>query len=536
MGRNRHRQHLNPETALVLNRLAPVINMALRSRLGNGMEWAAGNFQTVRDLTDALGYPATIDLKDYYSAYRRFGVAKRIVEAYPEECWRKAPYVYDEEGSDSTEFEDAVKQIDKDFQFYARLRRADLVAGIGRYGVLLIGADAGENLTDPLTTASELLFLQPYREERATIKTFVTDNKDPRYGLPAIYTITTGEDPGSDQTSGVISSSQTKTVDVHWSRIIHIPDNCTESDVFGTPRLECAWNNIIDIFKVIGGSAEMFWRGAFPGIAFQMDKDAVVSDTTKTAMDEEIQKYIHGLERYLKLQGTQANQLSPQVASPADHADVQLTMLSVATKIPKRILMGSERGELASSQDESSWFKAVETRQGNFCEPVILRPVINRLVKVGLLPPPKNDEYEVEWPELEESSPKDIADTGKVVTDSLVAYADSSASQVVPKKFFLVNVLGWTPEQADQAEEELQEALDAEQAAQEAEAEGTAEEEGKPNGGMVEKEKGTATEEESEDEEDDDVENPKVNYDPSQLRDNMGRFMKKHHEENSSAK
>jgi methionyl-tRNA formyltransferase len=58
------------------------------------------------------------------------------------------------------------------------------------------------------------------------------------------------------------------------------------------------------------------------------------------------------MERYIKTQGIDIQSLSSPVANPADHVAVQLQFISGITRIPLRILTGSERGELASVQDE----------------------------------------------------------------------------------------------------------------------------------------------------------------------------------------
>src|SRR5690606_32676688 len=87
---------------------------------------------------------------------------------------------------------------------------------------------------------------------------------------------------------------------------------------------------------------------------------------------------------------------------PGPHFDVQIALISAATGIPQRILMGSERGELASSQDERNWAVQVADRQNDFAETQVLRPFVNRLIGWGILPEPTGGHYEVEWPRQDE--------------------------------------------------------------------------------------------------------------------------------------
>ena len=48
------------------------------------MDWATGSFRNMRDMVKELGYPDEIFLPEYYFAYRRHGVARRIVQTFPE--------------------------------------------------------------------------------------------------------------------------------------------------------------------------------------------------------------------------------------------------------------------------------------------------------------------------------------------------------------------------------------------------------------------------------------------------------------------
>jgi hypothetical protein len=59
--------------------------------------------------------------------------------------------------------------------------------------------------------------------------------------------------------------------------------------------------------------------------------------------------------------------------------------------------MGSERGELASSQDKLNWDERILDRRTQFAGPFVVRPFIDRLIEFGALPQPT--EYVIRWPE-----------------------------------------------------------------------------------------------------------------------------------------
>jgi hypothetical protein len=108
-----------------------------------------------------------------------------------------------------------------------------------------------------------------------------------------------------------------------------------------------------------------------------------------------MQDYMHQLSRTIYSRGADVKLLNMPVADPSNHVSVILDLIAGSTGIPKRILIGSERGELSSSQDENNFINRVEERQQNFAEPVILRKVVDRFIALGALPDPKG--YDVIW-------------------------------------------------------------------------------------------------------------------------------------------
>ncbi len=78
-------------------------------------------------------------------------------------------------------------------------------------------------------------------------------------------------------------------------------------------------------------------------------------------------------------------------------------LLSGATGIPRRILLGSEAGQLASEQDRANWAERIEERRTSFAEPVILLPFIRKMQDAEVLP--QTDDIEIEWPNAFHMSP-----------------------------------------------------------------------------------------------------------------------------------
>lgn len=236
-----------------------------------------------------------------------------------------------------------------------------------------------------------LIFLRAFDESLVQIVQYEADISNPRFGQPIMYLITLN-DP-REQHTGV--GLPLATVRVHWSRVIHLADNLGSSEIFGVPRMRPVFNRLLDLMKLYGGSAEMYWRGAFPGLSIethpQLGGDVIIdAEKTRSMME----RYENTLQRYIQLSGMTAKSLAPQVVDPTPQIDTQLQAICILIGIPLRIFMGSERGELASSQDDDTWNGRVNERQNNYLTPRVIVPFVDRLILIGVLPIPNSSEEE----------------------------------------------------------------------------------------------------------------------------------------------
>ncbi len=404
-----------------------------------------------RDMDTECGYPSAIKVSDYQAAFNRNGIGTRIVKLMPEECWSVTPEVVENEESTKSEFEKIWKELCKKFQIFNCLFNLDVLSGIGRYGVLLIGIDDGKKLieavdgidlkTGEMTSQSKhnLMYLRSFSESSLDVKAKETDVSSPRYGKPTIYRLKL------ENIEGVAGATE---LGMHWTRVIHVAEDLYESVIFGTPRMKIVYNYLLDVKKMLGGSAEMFWKGGFPGLTFEInpERTTALTDVEKKEIKEEFEDYSNHLQRYLALTGVKAKSLQTQVASPKEHFEVQLKAIGIALGVPYRLLLGSEEAKLASTQDAKTWSRRVTKRQVSYCTPVIIRSFVDRLIAFGILP---LKEYEVTWPSLDELDPKDKALITKDKTEAITKYVTAGAEVLIPPHQFLTHVMGFTDEQAD---------------------------------------------------------------------------------------
>ena len=407
---------------------------ALASRMGY-------QYDGTRDLYKALGYKKELNFIDYYVRYERQSIAKAIIDRPVKSTWQGPLELVEADKPKDTPFELEWDRLCRELGFKTILSAADRLTGIGRYGVLILGLDDAKGVEDwknPVKSGSrKLRYVKAFSEDTATIEGVVKTASDPRYGKPLFYTIEVQD----------VNDASTRSIRVHHSRIVHIIDNPLESDIYGTPRLQPVFNNLMDIEKIVGGDAEMFWRGARPGYEGKVEKDFQMTEAMKQELIDHLDEYEHDLRRFLINEGVEIKALEQQISDPSPHFSVIISCISAETGIPQRVLMGSERGELASTQDTSEWKDYVQSRREDHAEPNIVRPFVSKLIEYGILPKPAKD-YTVKWSDLYAMSEKERVEVGKARANALREYTYNPIAQgIIPPKVFYEEFLGFTKEQ-----------------------------------------------------------------------------------------
>lgn len=438
-------EKINDPKFLLMRHMASLLSS--RARLGQKI---GESYDGDRDLYEALGYKTSLVFNDYWNMYIRGGIAKRIVEAKAKATWRGRPELIDPNSKDTRDSESPLmskwSRLVKKLNLWHYFERVDKLAGIGRFGGLLIGFNDGRTLDQPVgKQANDVMYLSAYSEGDMSIGDIDGDVKSPRYGMPEYYSVAMPISP---------KSGNSQHHNVHWTRVIHVADGLMTDEVYGTPRLEAVYNHVEDMLKVVGSSGEMFYRGAFPGYTFNMDSDAELDAATLSTIEDEIEEYVHQMKRYMRLQGIDVKAIEQQVASPREYVETLLTLIAGTTEIPQRILVGSEEGKLASGQDQANWNSRVDERRRDFAEPVILRPFIDRMMKHSILP--NIDDYAIIWPDIEAMDEGTKSEIAMKRAEALFRYTTSpGAMMVVPPHRFRRDFLGYSEEESNRIENEV---------------------------------------------------------------------------------
>jgi len=363
---------------------------------------AGMTFGGKRDLYEALGYPRKLEPRDYRARYERGDIGARIVEAFPNPTWRAGAEVLENDDLEiETAFETEWQALAERLKVWSVFRRADILAGLGRYSVILIGAEGRLEEELPKMTSQEgVLFLSVFAEEDAEINTFVNNPEDPRFGLPDTYTL-------QRNTQGQNQPAFSKQA-VHWSRVLHVAEGTLDDTVFGTPRLKRVWNRLDDLDKVVGGGSEAFWARVHQGYHMNLDSKLDIDPDDKEKLEMQFEEFTNGMRRALATKGMDMTVFGSDVSNFGNQVTSLMSIVAGATSIPQRLLMGSERGELASTQDKSAWDERVQDRRDAFAAPCVVEPFVDRLIDNGALPQPS--EFFVKWPEIEDLDENQKAD------------------------------------------------------------------------------------------------------------------------------
>jgi len=341
-------------------------------------------FSGLRDLYEVFGYERSVTPLQLLSKYKRQDIASRIVDAPPGATWSRPPTL-EEDNDLKTSWDELISL--PSLKLLNAFYRVDRLSRLNPFSLLLFGFDDTGDVKRPVKKANELLYVKPIGSRQVT---GITNKnvRDKRYGMPETYTIQF-DDPEQKNNSGTnAQATGIKDLEVHWSRCVHVVE-------YPLDILEKVYNQLDDLLKVGGGTAEMYWLTGNRGLHANVDKEMDIDPADAAALSDEIQEYQHQLRRVIRTRGVDLNVLDSAVPNPKETFEMIMSIISGTTGIPRRILVGSEAGQLASEQDRANWAERIEERRILFVNPEVLNPAVERLQAVGILP---EGIPEWEWP------------------------------------------------------------------------------------------------------------------------------------------
>ncbi len=358
-----------------------------------------------------FGWPEKLDFSHFYQMYQRNGLAYAGIVRPVETCWQEYPYLQErEESHDTTPLEAEIDARFDELNFWSVLAQAHEYSRIGEYaGVIFRFAD-GKQLSEPVDATSlgleGLVEVIPCMQGQLKPSDWHGDVTDTiNYGKIKMWAY--NEAGVTDDAA----NPKMRNAKIHPDRVHVFSKN---SSIFGKPALESGFNDLLTIQKINGAGGEGFWKNAKAAPWLEMEKDLSMTklaqslglagnqiDQVPDKLDEVIGGWQKGYDQSLMLQGMKANFNSIRLDDPEQHRQGPLQSYAASLSIPLKILLGSQSGERASTEDAKEWAKTCNAINTKLVKPNIRRIIRDKLVRYGVIP---DRPWYLLWSDLTESS------------------------------------------------------------------------------------------------------------------------------------
>lgn len=384
-----------------------------------------------------FGYPADVDFNQAYDMYRRSGIARAGVSKTIEKSWQDTPFLQErqrDQGDDAKEtpLEKEIRTRFGDLRVWQNLAEADRRSMVGAYaGVILRLADS-KAFDQPVARVGGgldgLVEIVPAWEGQLTVSEWVSDPTSIDYGKPAMFQF---------NEAAVGRSKGPRNFLVHPDRVVVWSADGT---VNGRSALEPGFNALLTMEKIIGAGGEGFWKNAKSGLILEVDASANIEAMAKAMgvpaseivdlMNDQVDDWQKGFDSQLMLQGMKANAPQITLPSPEHFFAIALQEFAASLSCPLKILIGSQTGERASTEDAAEWAKTSMSRRSGQVIPNIML-VVARLERFGIL---AEKDWHLAWTDLTESSMGEKIDRAGKMADVNQKMKDSGEIIFTPEE------------------------------------------------------------------------------------------------------
>jgi hypothetical protein len=360
------------------------------------------------------GYKDTLEFQDFWSMFRRFGIAKAGIMRPVEKCWQSNPTILEVgDPHDQTDWEKTVELFAKNIYLWNRLRGVDYRNRVGRYAGLIMIVRDNKRLDQPMGRIKIDQFAKfiPVFEGQLEVKEWNQDQTSDTYSDPSMYQF-------QESGAGDRDPNSARNVDVHPSRVIIWSEGADDGSIFGVPALEAGFNDLITMEKIIGAGGEGFWKNSRGSLHIDIDKDANLQQLAQSlgtdltglpdALETQIEAFAKGYDKQLLTQSMSSTPASINMGDPEKPFKIALEDFSASIPVPATILIGQQTGRLASDEDGNSWDLTNMSRRESFVIPQI-ELTIQRLMEIGVI---ERKEFVVDWESLIEPTQGDRLDNG----------------------------------------------------------------------------------------------------------------------------
>ena len=366
-------------------------DQAIRSRLANAISGGYDNGDTLHNVYLDYGYPEVLKFSHFWNMYRRFGVAKNVIELPVDTTWSSNPTI--ESGG---ELDREIEDLQKRLKIWHRVKGLDVRQRVGRYAGMFMRVRDGKEPSEPiegtLNGVGSLVQMVPIYEGQLKVLTTEKNPLNDNYGLPTMYQF-------SSAASGDRNENSAESFNIHPDRIIIAAEGADNGDILGIPALEAVFNSLMDLRKIIGGGGEGYYKNASQSVVFKLTDATTAKDNASllAKFNDSADDFMRNrARRSLWTPGMDAQTLSSDLANPKEFAMNAINDIAAGSKIPATIIIGQQTGRLASQEDSRAFLSTQNARRENFANEMI-SSILDWLMKYGVI---KTAKYEIEWDDL----------------------------------------------------------------------------------------------------------------------------------------
>ncbi|MBZ3690998.1 anti-CBASS protein Acb1 family protein [Phyllobacterium calauticae] len=388
-----------------------------------------------------FGFPVTLAFQQLYDMYLRNGIAHAGVDKTILKTWQDSPFLleYERDGSEhsnaddgagskkgsgkqsklaaETTLEKQIRQRFDDLRLWQNLAEADRRSMVGRYAGIIMRFADDKRFAEPVDHVpgglDGLVEVIPAWEGQLSVHEWDTDEMSETYGQPKMFQF--------NEASVQTGQANYRNFQLHPDRVIVWSKDGT---VNCRSMLEPGYNDLMTLEKISGAGGEGFWKNAKSSPVLQVAPEARIEDMAKAMgisadeiadkMDEQVSDWQKGFDRMLMLQGMEAKTLGITLPSPEHFFAIALQSFAASVPIPMKVLVGSQTGQRASTEDNDEWARTNMSRRTSQVMPNTMA-FVQRLERVGILP--EKDWY-LDWTDLTESSPGEKIDRANKMADT----------------------------------------------------------------------------------------------------------------------
>jgi len=196
------------------------------------MAAASGGYDfadTLHNIFMDYGYPCQLEFFNFWNMYKRFGIAKNVVDLPVKTGWITPPTIEADEA-----FLKELEKLNKRINLWTRFRGLDNRQRIGRYAGMFMRVRDDKKPSEPLEgnhPENSLVEMMPLYESQLSISETDTDPKSDTFGQPILIEYSQGA-------LGAKNEEVNTSIIIHASRIVFVSESSDNNWIYGSSVLE----------------------------------------------------------------------------------------------------------------------------------------------------------------------------------------------------------------------------------------------------------------------------------------------------------